>query len=252
MFDNARLKVERANSHIIDFCKCVDDFVKTDFMSFEIEDRTLKFKITRDLPSHLPLILGDAVHNLRVALDLAYVELITLLDKTPTKWTTFRMWESRQKLVSTLGEGILNGEPDVVEMLADVVGAYQGGNEILYALDSLDISDKHVLLIPVISIIRLDHTKGKVTSDGNTVVTLDDVSLSVDLEGQIDMNLIHFGDSGADLHFEGKGEPAFGVFFGKDTNIQGQPIPETLLYFRGVVENTIKNFEKTVLSRNSI
>ena len=66
MFENAKLKIKRANKHIADFNEVVNAFVKSDFCSLSIEtnadtgQNVLQFRQTREPPCELPMILGVA------------------------------------------------------------------------------------------------------------------------------------------------------------------------------------------------
>jgi hypothetical protein len=194
------------------------------------------------------LILGDAVHNMRAALDLAYVELVTRVGATPSKWTTFRIWESRQKLVDTLSEGILKACPDIVTLLADTVKAYQGGDGILNALDALDISDKHVLLIPVFSVAALLNFDAEITLDGGSTIMMKSCSAAISQDGIV--RFVGFPGNGK-VEIKNKGQPAIGVLFGKDTGLEGQPVVPTLTQLCQFASGIIQIFEGTITTRES-
>jgi hypothetical protein len=250
MFEASKLKIKRANKHISEFQEMVKTFVKSDFYSFGIEtdantgQNILRFKVTADPSWELPLILGDAIHNLRAALDLAYVELIVNIGKEPTDWTTFRVWDDRDKLVSTLSKGILKGSDGIIKMLADEICAYKGGNALLTALDGLDIDDKHLLLIPVFSVAQLRHVDA-IIRVGNADVTMHDCTVSVGQGGVL--NMMGFS-AGGRANIQSKGQPAINVFFGKGTRLEGQPIIPTLAQFTQLVGGILETFDKAILA----
>lgn len=69
MFEGARLKVERADQHIHALERCLREFTEN---SFTTRPHASGMDITYTFlapPSEVALILGDAVHNLRSALD---------------------------------------------------------------------------------------------------------------------------------------------------------------------------------------
>jgi hypothetical protein len=254
MFESSRLKIKRANQHVLDFQGVLNIFLKTNFYTFGIEHKAdtgqdiLQFKMTREAPEDLPLILGDAIHNLRAALDLAYVELITRVGKEPSKWTTLRVYENRQKLVDTLSQGILQGAPDVVAMLADTIKAYEGGDSLLTALDCLDISDKHVLLVPVFTAVALVGFDAEVTMPGGGGMSMNNCTVNVGQGGVL--NMAAFG-AGATFKLKGQGKPAIAVLFGKDTALEAKPVIPTLTQFSQLVGNTIQTFENALAIRDA-
>jgi hypothetical protein len=203
--------------------------------------------MTSDPPWDLPLILGDAVHNLRSALDLAFVEMVTTIGKQPTDWTTFRLYKDREKLVTILGKGILEGEPDLIDMLADVLRAYEGGDPLLCALNGLDIADKHQLLIPVFSVVRLEHVDADIKMGGSSI-TMRDCTLEVSAGGVL--NLIGAPTAG-EVSIQSKGKPSFGVFFSQGTGLEGQPIIPTLTQLSELVSGILQIFGRTLMTRNS-
>ena len=75
LFNDAKLKIKRANEHIQQLYTLLHGFLKGDFCKFSIEHNTdtgsyfLKLKHTKLLPDAVPLLIGDSIHNLRAALD---------------------------------------------------------------------------------------------------------------------------------------------------------------------------------------
>jgi hypothetical protein len=105
IFRGSRLKIERANKHIQELCSVVTAFFQTDPYRIDIENNPyrglsqVRFQFTGALPSEVPLIIGDAVHNLRSALDLAVCHAISLGGGNPSKYTRFPFAENLDKLV---------------------------------------------------------------------------------------------------------------------------------------------------------
>ena len=73
-FKSARLKVERANKHILELNSVLQGFTNTDFydLSTKKDPNTghdvLQFRILKSIPEVMAPIIGDAIHNLRSAL----------------------------------------------------------------------------------------------------------------------------------------------------------------------------------------
>jgi hypothetical protein len=254
MFEGARLKVKRANKHIVDFNDVLNAFLNTDFYVFDIEadsntgQSSLNFRLTKQPPEELALILGDALHNLRTALDLSYVELVIRLGKTPSEWTNFRIWENREKLIDTLGKGILQGADDIISLLADTVKSYAGGNALLEMLNSLDIADKHMLLIPVFSIGKLMNFDADVEMPGGGCLTMRRCSASVDQRGTV--RVIGMSGTGK-LHIHNKGQPSIDVRFGDVAGLKGQPVVPMFHQLTQVTLGTVQAFESALAVRSA-
>jgi hypothetical protein len=253
MFEGARSKVKWADKHIEHFNGVLNAFLKTNFYVFDIEyygpgDHGVILKLTRDAPCELPLILGDAIHNLRSALDLAYVELITRVGSKPTKWTTLRVWENRKKLVDSLSERVLKGAPDVIAVLADTIKAYQGGDRVLSALNSLDISDKHILLIPVFAVTAVTGLSCDVVFEGGGRFSMENCNAGVQ-QGRI-LRMVNLPPGGK-FELKSKGQPTIQVQFGNGTGLEGQPIVPTLTQFSQLVAGIIQVFENTLSVREA-
>lgn len=162
----ARLKIERADHHIanlearIGFLKehllCTAhvnpdtgcEFIKCDFAGVE----------NTDIPSQLAVIIGDAVHNLKSALDHVWFEttarLIPAGKRVPRdRWrkSMFPAYPAPNYLKDALqGLQIHCTAPNFFDFLVNEVQPYDGGNFAVWPVHKLDLRDKHRLLTPVI------------------------------------------------------------------------------------------------------
>ncbi|HEV3512620.1 MAG TPA: hypothetical protein VGS05_13020 [Candidatus Sulfotelmatobacter sp.] len=164
-FPASRCKVERAQKHITDLNGLLARFVASDFYSISVHTdqngkNYLGFNIDKSPPtSSFPivdaaLIIGDTLHNLRSALDLLWYSIVN----GPTKWTIFPIRDTRDQLISVLDTALEKKQisADIYELVADTVQPYSTGNYFLWALDDLNVRDKHQLLIPVAKFLRFD------------------------------------------------------------------------------------------------
>jgi len=84
LFQNSKLKIERAKKHISDLNFEINGFRKRNPYKFVIEqdpqsgNYALTFRVQEKEPYYLPLIIGDVIHNLRTALDILACELVQL------------------------------------------------------------------------------------------------------------------------------------------------------------------------------
>ncbi len=157
MFPEARLKLKRANEHIAEVNRRIDAVVDpanqttwTD-RDFESGIQSVHYRINKlgDLPD-IALILGDAIHNLRSALDYSWIQVITaLVPGAIGNYSKFPVYPSLEQLKGGLaGRKINVVAPALFDLVVDKIKAYQGGNTFVCAIHQLDIQDKHRLLIP--------------------------------------------------------------------------------------------------------
>lgn len=98
-------------------------------------------------PDDIPIIIGDAVHNLRAALDLMMGDVARVLNVS-RKEVKFPFAESREAF-----ENLIRKQPysrlgsEIVETLV-AMGPFRDGNGALRGLHDLDITDKHKAVLP--------------------------------------------------------------------------------------------------------
>jgi len=158
-FSGSRLKIKRADKHVLELQSLISDYEQGNFYRLFIEKnpqtgQNLIGVETVALPTDLPLIIGDALHNLHSALELMAFEIVTRANQTPSKNLYFPWSRNLQELEGTLKNGEIRAAPaPVSKILLDTIAPDTGMGERnpLHALHTLDIEDKHRLLIPVIS-----------------------------------------------------------------------------------------------------
>lgn len=104
----------------------------------------------KPLPESIPLIAGDAAHNLRTALDHFACGAVP----TVTANTAFPVWRVNRTPTATEWKGAvkgkLNGASPRLLKAVSAVRAYKGGNaEYVWAVDELDRVDKHRLTLSI-------------------------------------------------------------------------------------------------------
>jgi hypothetical protein len=165
IFLGPKLKIERANKHIAELQAVLEAFLKTNFYRLGVDNlndgtNVLTFELIGTLPSDVPLIIGDAIHNLHTALDLMIWEIESRIGK-PSRSTKFPFYQTRSELVGAIENGNLKAAPEICHIIIEDIKPYRGGNDLLYGLHELDIMDKHKLLIPIISIVELRGAAGE-------------------------------------------------------------------------------------------
>jgi len=245
-FEGSRLKVERAYKHISDINSILEVFIGSDFYDLTIDkhfdtgENFLRCNIKSRLEEErLALIVGDALHNLRSALDLLYYETVALCNGTSTKWTRFPFTDTREELVRRLNSALKKKQitSSVYNLILSVVKPYQVGNVALWTLDDLNITDKHQLLIPVLKLVMLRDVRFE-DEQHRPLPTLQ----SEFFVGDPGIAFID-GANGLNITVKNKGRAAADILLAKGLLLKIQAIIPTLRGIAEEVTNTIDAFD---------
>jgi hypothetical protein len=189
------------------------------------------------------LIIGDALHNLRSALDLLYFQVVLAWGKT-TKWTRFPIRDTREELIGPLKNALETNQisKSVHDFILDTVKPYKAGNYPVWAVDDLNVWDKHQLLIPVLKVmcfvdIRLE-------TDENTPVN-DGIPYYLDATSRI------FLPDDRNITVKDKGVATGIILFGLGSAYEGQPIVPALNGIAEEITRTIEGFDLFGMSESS-
>jgi hypothetical protein len=174
-FGNAHLKIDRANKHISEIEQRLltssDRYSPSLHITAKTGEQFLYYSPSdRRLRSDIALIAGDAIHNLRCALDIVWGGTVQALGISNSKYCKFPIDPkgTRDKLFATITKSahIPESSP-VVGLMLDGVKCYQGGDCDILAIHALDIDDKHNLLIPMLTVsgvegVELEHEDGTI------------------------------------------------------------------------------------------
>jgi hypothetical protein len=153
VFRDAYLKIDRANKHIADLKSALVAQENTYTATIEHhpnggQSLIHEFPDFENSLRDLSLIVGDAIHNLRSALDFAWRSTISkhLPDKISAR-TKFPVRDTRQDLESTLhGIEVDTRCKRLFDCVVLEIQPYKGGNNsAIWTLHNLDIFDKHLL-----------------------------------------------------------------------------------------------------------
>ena len=152
-----RLKIKRAEKHIDDLEIAIQRFIDSKPYKIgakphpvvAIEHTTLFIEEVKPVPNDIALILGDAIHNLRSALDHLAWQLVEAGGGTPSKETYFPICETPQQYASALGKGEIKRMRTGAEKVLSSVQPHQTSDQTLWLLHQLDIVDKHRLLLTI-------------------------------------------------------------------------------------------------------
>lgn len=147
------LKVKRAKHHISDMDRCVHNFFTGPVDPYprikEIDPETgdLIFKLGKcaPIPEDLPLIIGDAIQNLRASLDHLVYHLIRSNRQVPKTSSAFPFCKNAEQYKTESPRKIEGVPPETIDMFR-ALKPYPGGNDDLYGLHHMSNIEKHKLL----------------------------------------------------------------------------------------------------------
>lgn len=152
-------KIERAEQHINDLDAAVCAFhngarkpCTLGAKDYPASGKTLyEVEFVADIPARIPMLIGDALQNLRTSLDYLANELVLAGGGTPDKRTAFPITESAQKYLSESPRKVFGMRQEAIDKIASYK-PYNGGNNTLWRLHALNNRDKHRLLITCVAV----------------------------------------------------------------------------------------------------
>jgi hypothetical protein len=153
-FDGAWLKAKRANHHIDELRKALASYSEGGSYAISVQSEwdhsntVATLEPSKPIPDDLPLIVGDAVHNLRTALDhVASAARRDLMGDDAHAYFPFRRTGAEFATDTAALDAIEHAIPGARRIAIDEVQPYEKGKLGLYQLNALDKVDKHKKLI---------------------------------------------------------------------------------------------------------
>jgi hypothetical protein len=241
-------KTERADKHINELADLIIAFRKKDPYGVIGEDdpvtgeRVGRFQERFPTPRrNVSLIAGDAIHNLRSALDLLYCELVVANAKSVADNDMFPIRGDSQKFEASL--------PVIKARIGTAAAAtleelkpYHGGNDGFWRLHKLDIADKHRLLLTTVAALHeVIHTV-PVASPKDALIQVSAMGVHIAPD---DIRAVEDGDELFRLDAEPQGEIKyrFEISIHEPPIAECEPVMSLLDYFATGVRETIKRFE---------
>jgi hypothetical protein len=238
-FREARLKIKRAEKHIADLKARIAGLPDSYIASIEIDPNGIE-NIKHDLSdtkiaTDVALIVGDAIHNLKSALDYSWLPTIEkFAPSAVNKSSKFPIYPTEKHLEDALREREIDiASPHLFSFLVSEIKPYDGGNDALWSIHKLDILDKHRLLIPVINFvgiedIELENERGEIIR-GFAWGTTDTPP--------------HFIPIEHGLHIKNKGKVSVAVLFDEGSPLEGMEVLDMLSLYPVYVLNIVEQME---------
>ena len=242
LLDDARLKIDRAKKHIEDIKARVsglsDRYVGTIEKNPHVGNEVIKY-VADDKPilTELALVIGDAIHNQKSALDYAWYR--TIEKRLPSKisdHTSFPVRETQKQLEEALrGIHVDVQCPDLFDLMVTQIRPFEGGNDLLHDLHRLNILDKHKLLIPLAHYIGIHD------------IFMEDESGEVQppsLAWGVTQNPPFYVELPLGWRVKNKGKITVSIVFDEEAKAPISDVIDTLNYFSLTVLNTIELLER--------
>lgn len=251
MFESARSKIERADKHISDLKGAFDAFIETHPHTLSIGsdpntgEMTVEVRFREKISSTFALIIGDAVHNLRTALDHATWELIGLDKGTQDRWTAFPTSGQDRINYEATCNGIKTPRADTKKFFIDFAAYPGGAGQKIWGLNALDNDDKHTVLTPIFGAAKVAHMK-VLNPNGSVAMTMKDCTFGMGPDSRARMMRL---GRGMTIEFDQDADMTIDVFFGDIDMFKFSPIVKTLESLRDAISEIVGKFDEFVRAR---
>ena len=235
--EKARLKVQWANRYIQEFDAKFKTFRQQANFGLRIYrdgDGIQCFEGSApDTPIVFALLIGDAIHNLRASLDHFTSGVVGLESRT----AYFPFHGTVEQFDACAKKRLINEKwPGLGDHIVSELKPYEAGNYPLWALNKLDVIDKHKLIIPAIGLAQI-RTGALVDKERNNHIA--GMTLTVGEGGR----LVGIATDG-NFEIEGEVETFYDIFFPKGSLFEGEPVLKTLANLSQVVDETFTALER--------
>lgn len=185
MFEMSRMKIRRADALIIDYRNIADEFLKTNpyevYISHDAHYTNVVGVVHALPPWEMSMILGDAIHNLRSALDILANDALCAEGKNANRGASFPIYKLEDKFEKALSKNMMGAS----EELRSIVRRWQPFNfdtSWIRRLHDIDIVDKHRSINSVVSNPYFHEIRG--VHRGGGEITLGAIKLQADEIGR--------------------------------------------------------------------
>lgn len=244
-------KIRRAKQHVNDLESAIRVFLDRQPYRIVSEEqpetgkKLYRVRVAEQPPKSWATFIGDAVHNLRSALDHLAWQLVEAGGGMPGDQTAFPVGNDVKSLESELARRVHGAHPEAVDAIRRLQ-PYKGGNgDLLWRLHRLDIYDKHRLLLAIGAAYRHFALKVKMElpwKPGQLVeaptIKIKPADRQFPLEDDAIVLSTSMDDEAAKIGYQF----TFEVAFSDGEVVQGEPIMATLRQLVVFVESAIDPF----------
>jgi len=246
---DSHLKIERANKHIADIEGRIVLLHTTDTARIDIHPERGGEILTHNFSDStafddIALMLGDAIHNLNCALDYTWLQTI---EKLAPSLVDDRAKFPVRKTIDEVKGSLTKAEvhticPKLYGFMVNTIKPCHGGDSAIWPIHTLDIRDKHRLLIPVLSTGRIDGIR-IIDEDGQVWPGIGSTE-----QLQRPPYVIWYQKG---LHVKDKGKLTAQIVI--ENGDSGYPllIPDTLVHYSHFILRVVESFERFLETERS-
>ncbi|GAB4352446.1 MAG: hypothetical protein Kow00114_01150 [Kiloniellaceae bacterium] len=251
-FEGPKLKIERAEAHIRDLQAAVAAFHQTDPYALVREEKGGKYhyriRILQPVPTSFALLIGDAIQNLRTALD--YAACCLAIQKNPAanvNDVSFPIGADLAKFKSSAKDKIRKLTPEARAFI-EALKPYQGGNDAFWRLHRLAVRDRHRLLLTTwgrfrsVGVVMLSPHPTKEEKIKTPRVWLNPADHSPATEDGTDAFICPVAEIGSTIDEDI--QVRVEIAFGDGEVVKSEPIDPTIFQLRDFVKDVILSIEK--------
>ena len=152
----ARIKLERARSHLGEVRTAINDYLST--QPFRVEhdfdqatgEEIRRLRIETPIPPSIAAVVGDCIHNARAALDHLACDAVMRNGSPLLPQNQFPVANSVETLPQELERRLKGASAATIQFFCGLE-PFRGATNELWRLHRLDIEDKHKLLLPSVA-----------------------------------------------------------------------------------------------------
>lgn len=242
IFEGPLLKIQRAKQHVADLDIHITEYLENDPFVLKVRQglnppqRLIYVEASHPMPTGLSLIIGDAVHNLRTALDHLCFAMVGTKTKKPRN-VGFPFAKGKQSLGGAIATRQMHLAPPRVQKELHALEPYPGGNKYLQAVKALDERDKHHFILTVgVGIEMTGAQFGTLVGPSNVpalgsgerIATVGDFCMALDPTATIEI-----------FDKEAEFQPAFTIGFGQEEELASEPVIPSLIHMVNETERAV-------------
>lgn len=235
----SKRKVQRAHEHISNLDAKIREFMAGEPYTTirDVDDdglhEAIKIRLNRDIPEDFPELAGDALNNLRSALDLLACDLAIDNGHTDTKGVYFPFARDAKEFELPAIHRKIQKLSPADQLTICGLNPYEGGDRFLWRLNGLRNLDIHSGLLEPCAILR--HITIDLDAPANAAM------LAAPQWDSLKKKMI-FATGPTGFEFDGKAYPAFRVAFSHPRFSQGEDAVALLQEFENTVKTIINRF----------
>lgn len=235
-----KLKLERGKRYIDEIQSCVAA-MPSDWFKLECHNGTtsyIRYTPLMPIPDLFALMIGDATHNLRSALDHLATGIVRTIKPNASPY--FPMCKNRDsiigdKMISARLDAIDEALPGSRDLFLNKIRPAGSGTDLYWSFHAIDNDDKHSLIVPTVTV-------ADVRFSGNADGTVYTSCGGGDDAARQFIPLISYEP----IRFFGEPKLSIDLRFGAQTPFESKLVVPTLNHVADLVSNTIDEFSNLI------